>query len=298
MRVGFPRGLLFDELNPFFRRFFTELGAEMVVSPETNRTILDEGIKYCVDEACLPVKVFHGHAACLRKECDIMLVPRVMRLARGEYICPKFCGLPEMVKNDIPDMPELIDETFSGNSGREITNWAIKAGSRVTTSRRRIIKALEAALPERIRRSPGFSDEGRALSIALIGHPYNICDEFINMGIVRKLHALGAGIVTGDSVDGARIDDEARELYKRPFWTFARKNYGFAVHIAKTGNADGIIYLSSFACGIDSVVVELILDRIGDFPFLLVKLDEHTGEAGLETRLEAFVELLERRRAR
>ena len=55
---------------------------------------------------------------------------------------------------------------------------------------------------------------------------------------------------------------------------------------------NGIIYISSFACGIDSVVVELIKDKIDEFPFMILKIDEHTGEAGLDTRVEAFADML------
>jgi len=46
------------------------------------------------------------------------------------------------------------------------------------------------------------------------------------------------------------------------------------------------------------VVVDLIRYHVGEFPMLVIKLDEHTGEAGVDTRLEAFIDMLERRTAR
>ena len=294
MRVGIPRGLLFEQLHPFFERFFYELGAELVLSPPTNTTVLDEGVKYCVDEACLPIKVFHGHAASIRKDCDLMLIPRVMQLSKGEYICPKFCGLPEMIKNSIPDMPEIIDDPFYTISEKKLYRWAYMAGGHITSDRRRIRKALSAAQAEQQLHKTGILNEGFKLRIALAGHPYHIYDDFVNMNIVKKLNKLGVGVMTEESVEPALIDKEVGELYKKPFWTFGRKNYGFAIHVMKTRKTDGIIYISSFSCGIDSVIVELIRNRIGDFPFLLLKMDEQTGEAGLETRIEAFVDLLER----
>ena len=294
MRVGLPRGLLYEQLHPFFHRFFYELGAEIVLSPPTNRTVLDEGVKYCVNEACLPIKVFHGHAASIRKDCDLMLIPRIMQLKKGEFICPKFCGLPEMIKNSIPDMPEIIDAPYYATSPRKMYKWARKAGGHITSDKGRIRKALSAAQAEQRLHKTGISNEGFKFRIALAGHPYNIYDNYVNMNIVRKLNKLSVGVMTEESIDPQLIDREVKELYKKPFWTFARKNYGFAVHVAKTRKTDGIIYVSSFACGIDSVIVELIRNKIGDFPFLILKMDEHTGEAGLETRIEAFVDLLER----
>ncbi|HHY99996.1 MAG TPA: 2-hydroxyglutaryl-CoA dehydratase, partial [Tissierellia bacterium] len=88
---------------------------------------------------------------------------------------------------------------------------------------------------------------------------------------------------------------EADNLYKRPFWTFVRENYGFALNSAKEKKVDGIIYVSSFNCGTDSVIIELIKNGLPDFPFLILKIDEHTGEAGINTRIEAFRDMLERR---
>ena len=85
-------------------------------------------------------------------------------------------------------------------------------------------------------------------------------------------------------------------LMKAPYWRFYRENFGKAMALLKKGSVDGILYVSSFCCGTDSVTIEMIRSRIGDFPMLVLKLDEHTAEAGMDTRLEAFAELLDRRR--
>lgn len=63
MKIGIPRGLLYTKYHRFAQAFINELGAEAVVSPPTGKAILDEGARLCVDDACLPVKVLHGHAA-------------------------------------------------------------------------------------------------------------------------------------------------------------------------------------------------------------------------------------------
>ena len=67
-------------------------------------------------------------------------------------------------------------------------------------------------------------------------------------------------------------------------------------HFLTDPGIDGIIHLISFGCGPDSLVGELVerrAQRGRGFPFLLLTLDEHSGEAGLTTRLEAFVDTLE-----
>lgn len=295
MKVGIPKGLLYYKYHPFLNKFFTELGAEIITSSDTNRAILDEGVRYCVDEACLPVKVFHGHVASIKDKCDLLVIPRVMRLRKGEFICPKFCGLPEMVKNSMEDMPEIIHESIYATSKKELYTWARSAGSRVTRDNNKIQIAFDKAREAQKNFKSGINDEGYNARIALAGHPYNIYDNFVNMNLVKKLNKLGVGVITEEYVNEADMDKQVEQLFKKPFWTFARNSYGFTTHLSQGNGVDGIVYISSFACGIDSIVIELIKDRIGDFPLLILKIDEHTGEAGLDTRIEAFVDMLERR---
>lgn len=295
MKVGIPKGLLYEKYYPFLHTFFSELGAEMITSVDTNKKILDEGVKYCVDEACLPIKIFHGHVYSIKDKCDIIVIPRIMQLRKREYICPKFCGLPEMVLNNIPNMPKAITEPIYATSENKLFNFAIVAGKMITRDRFKIEKAFTKALTEQSKHKTGIRNENYELNIALSGHPYNIYDSYINMNIIKKLNKLGVGVITEEYVDDEIIEKEVKNLYKKPFWTFARKNYGFTVNALNEKTLDGIIYISSFNCGIDSVTIELIKNKIGDYPFLILKVDEHTGEAGLDTRIEAFVDMLERR---
>ena len=55
---------------------------------------------------------------------------------------------------------------------------------------------------------------------------------------------------------------------------------------------DGIILMSSFPCGPDSLVNEIILRRVKGIPILNLVLDGQEGSAGLETRLESFVDII------
>ena len=294
MKVGIPKGLLYCKYHPFFESFFYELGAEIITSPETNKEILDMGVKYSVDEACLPVKVFHGHAAYLKDKCDVMLVPRIMQVRKGEFICPKFCGLPEMIINDIPDLPEVIGASIYSYPEKRLYKWAVNSGKKITKNYFKIKSAYEKALNEQKRFTTGINDKGYEISAALVGHPYNIYDSFINMNVVKKLNKLGIGVITEEYVSEKDIDAMVNKLFKRPFWTFARNSYGFSSFAAENENFKGIVYISSFACGIDSVIIDLIKNKIGDFPMLVLKIDEHTGEAGFDTRIEAFADMLKR----
>lgn len=295
MKIGIPKGLLYYKYYPFVNNFFSELGAEIITSEDTNREILDLGVKFSVDDACLPVKIFHGHVASIKDKCDFIFIPRFMEVDKGQSICPKFCGLPEMVKNSIPELPQIITEPIYGLNDKKLWEFSKKIGKRLNKGRKSIEKAFIDSLIIQKKFNVGKCDKNYKLKIALVGHPYNIYDNFINMDIIKKLNEMNIGVVTEEYVEKEFIDEEVNKLFKRPFWTFARNSYGFAAHVGEYKEVDGIIYISSFACGIDSIVIELIKDKLNNFPILVLKVDEQTGEAGVETRIEAFTDMLERR---
>lgn len=294
MKIGIPKGLLYYKYHGFYQTFFTELGVEVITSSDTNKATLDEGIKHTVDDACLPIKIFHGHVVELKDKCDKIFIPRIMQIEAREYICPKFCGLPEMISNSIPDMPEIISEPIYASSREELYKWAKIVGKTITKDKEKIKTAFNLAVEKQKNLKNGIKDTDYDTNIALVGHPYNIYDEFINMSLVKKLNELGIGVITEEFTDKKTIQREAKKLFKRPFWTFAKNSYGFSVNSVKEEVVDGIIYISSFACGIDSVIIELIKEKIKDFPLMILKLDEHTGEAGINTRIEAFTDMLAR----
>ncbi|MCL0065501.1 acyl-CoA dehydratase activase-related protein, partial [Dehalococcoidia bacterium] len=75
--IGVPRGLFYYRYFHFWRAFFEELGSEVVVSPPTDKKILDYGLRCLTDEICLPVKAFCGQAASLKGKCDFVLIPSI-----------------------------------------------------------------------------------------------------------------------------------------------------------------------------------------------------------------------------
>jgi predicted nucleotide-binding protein (sugar kinase/HSP70/actin superfamily) len=311
--VGIPRSLFYYKYYPLWKTFFEELGAEIVFSDFTNKRVLDDGVKVCVDEACLPVKLFHGHVLNLIGKVDCIFIPRFTSISKNEYVCPKFGGLPDMIRHTIKNLPDIIDtEVNMRTNKRNSLKAAYETAVYFTGDKRLIKKACKKAI-NHYRRSREKAKEGfvkvlqeakkkDALRIAVIGHPYNIHDRYINMDMLNKIQKSGAEIITIDMIDEAIINQEAAKLKKPMFWNFGRKALGGAFYMikqGKQGNIDGIIYIMSFGCGIDSFICDLIerkIKRETTLPFIALNIDEHTGEAGLNTRLEAFIDMIEWRR--
>jgi len=313
-RVGIPRGLFFYKYYPFWKTFLEELGAEIVVSDYTTKKILDDGVKNCVDEACLPIKLFHGHVINLKDRVDCILIPRFTSISKNEYVCPKFGGLPDMVRYTIKGLPPIIDTEINlRRSKRNSIKAAMELGLNFSSDRRLIKSAFKKALKDQqdyinqVRAGAFPTDifdrklkllkkpDNQMLNIAVIGHMYNLYDSYINMDMIKKLKANNVNIITVDMIDEGIINEKAATLNKRVFWYFGRKAMGSALHLLERDDIDGIMYVMSFGCGIDSFICDLIERRIrrkGNIPFIVLTIDEHSGEAGLNTRLEAFIDMI------
>lgn len=319
MRIGIPRALLYYTYYPAWASFFQALGHEVVVSGETTKGTLDRGTRLAVEETCLPVKVYYGHCAQLVESgVDKVFVPRLISVDAASFICPKFMGLPDMIRHALPGrvvMDPYLDlrkhPVYSlWQAARLLGEGLGASGARATVALAAGLAALHnfdalmvsrqadpPSLLDRVhatRKRPGKEVRSKA-RLGLLGHPYNLYDSFINMNLRRNLMKAGFDILTPEMVHRSVLERRARTLPKDLFWTFGRRVYGAAEEWMTSGEVAGLVHLVSFGCGPDSLVGELVQRRAkecGDMPFLLLTIDEHTGPAGLLTRVEAFVDMI------
>ena len=316
-KVGIPRGLFYYKYFPLWKTFLEELGAEIVLSEVTSKKVLDAGSKICIEEACLPIKVYHGHIENLKDRVDYLFIPRFTSISKNEYVCPKFGGLPDMIRHTFKDLPPLIDtEVNLRKSKKNAIKAAYEVGSYFENNRKKVKNAIVKALKEYKNFSNEiekglFPSEGfkngkgspqnigkevkQELNILIIGHVYNLYDAYINLNAVNKLKNLGVNIISNDMINNQMISENVKGLNKRVFWNFGRKAVGSAVYALENSKINGVIYMMSFGCGVDSFMSDLVERKLREnqnLPFLLLTLDEHSGEAGMDTRLEAFIDMI------
>lgn len=299
VKVGIPKSLLYFHYYPAWKTFLQELGVEIIESNTSNKEIVDKGVKLAVDEACFPVKICHGHIMNLCGKVDYIFLPRIVSVERKEYVCPKLMGLPDMIENNVSDLPELLSPTINQNQDwLSMLKANFKIGSKFTDSKLKVLKAHWKAnwalKRHRTQLTKTFNQQDE-LVIALLGHTYLLYDNYINLGIKDKLNELGVEVITPQNLTPAQIEQGANKLSKDLFWTFNKKIIGAAYYLFDRQEVDGIIQLAAFGCGPDALIGELIerkAKRRDDLHFMSLNLDEHTGEAGLLTRLEAFVDML------
>jgi predicted nucleotide-binding protein (sugar kinase/HSP70/actin superfamily) len=146
----------------------------------------------------------------------------------------------------------------------------------------------------------GGKEIGASFRVALIGHPYNLYDTDINKDLPVLIKSLGMEIKTSDLLSEREIDREVSDLSKEIYWSSGREIVGALFHFLSSG-VDGVVFLTSFKCGIDALLQEFIKRRLkvrggSSLPFLILSFDEHTGREGLTTRLEAFRDVMEEKK--
>ena len=128
------------------------------------------------------------------------------------------------------------------------------------------------------------------IKILVVGHSYNLYDEYIGKPIMKGIEQLDAVPICSDAVDLKQAQTDSLSICQAVPWIMNRELLG---SISKYHNdVDGIILLTAFPCGPDSMVNEMIIRRIKDRPILNLLLDSQDGNAGIETRLESFIDII------
>lgn len=350
MRVGYPRALLYYHCFPFWKGFFRQFGHQVCVSGQTTKKLLENGIEKTVGEACLPVKIFFGHALALKNSVDAIFLPRLVSLEQKTYICPKFMGLPSMIRASLPELPPLIEVEVDARKGggrgsnglwqaaRDVAvqlggsarqaKAAFYAGQSLQKEYEQMLlagwdpdQAIAYLEKQRDWRGPtgnkpngsgnGGKEEAEAeaeaedirlsnrqkSNILLLGHPYNVHDSGFNLGLKTRLSRMNFRVITMENVPSRNALNEAGKLSKEIFWSLGRRMVGTAMHLLAEKQVAGVMHLAAFGCGPDSMIGEVVERKARrlSIPFISLVLDEHTGEAGFLTRVEAFGEMLTRR---
>lgn len=326
MKIGIPRAMNYYNFYPFWYGFFTYLGIEPVLSSKTTKKIATQGSQLVVSETCLPVKIFMGHVLDLidNKKVDVIFVPSHQSIAHKIYNCSKIRGLPDLVRNVVKRNFLLIEPTLDksekkqglyeylyesvaplGITDKKLIKKASKAGweyqnrfNAMMRSGMRLDKALDYAVKGSYVEYTEDDTEKYPIKVAVLSHGYNLYDDKVSMKIFKKLEDMGVKPYIAENLTLDELKKGFMVLNTTLYWANEYEMTGAGGHYLTDKNMDGIITLTSFGCGPDSIMIERITryaKRLNK-SLLNLTIDEHTGEAGFITRLEAFTDMLLRRK--
>lgn len=324
IKVGIPASLLYYLYYPMWRAFFNELGVQVVTSGKTTKNILDQGTREALADACVPVKLFYGHVIDIKDRVDYLYIPRVVCLNRKTVYCPKFLGLPDMIRYSIENVPPIIDVRMDTRQGRfALVKAYLAIGKILGKPKGLVISAYLKAVGvlhryNRLLRK-GVSPETAmkilenqveltdldglaksSLKFAVLGYPYAVYDSFISVNLIDKLRKYGVKVITAENIHPVLLALQKNcSLPKRLFWTFSDRALKAAHLLFQQERIDAVLHLTAFGCGPDSLLnkfIEMEAKKHRNIPFMTLMIDEQTGEAGMTTRLEAFVDMVRRRK--
>ncbi len=303
--VGIPRALAVYDYAPLLVGFLNALGAKAVLSSKTTKQIIEEAVELGYTDSCFPLKLLHGHAASLSK-MDHILYPCALRLGLKEgeenqkYSCPLVQASPYIVRHVLDLQGKILIPAMDLSRGESdlISNLA-DAATQMGFSRKQgkaaamagieAQRRFEAALVERGRELLERIHQGGQLGVVILSRSYMFQDAGANLGIAEKLAQLGVVPVPLDFLPLGTVN--VREYSDRPYWLSESKHIAGAALTMRDPQLYGLV-LTNFGCGPNSFVLNIVQDIMGGKPLGQLEIDEHAAEAGIVTRLEAFVDTI------
>jgi predicted nucleotide-binding protein (sugar kinase/HSP70/actin superfamily) len=314
-RIGVARALHTYHHFPLWRTFFEELGFEVVLGRRTDKEIVARGVELAPAELCLPVKVFLGQIEDLYARVDFIFLPRlVCRRLQGDlyFGCPKALGLPDLVRALFPETDRFLELVIDHQLGKDEDGF-VSCAARLEIRNSSARRAFQRACKEEKRASEILKNgalpvdlfEQKPLArqlvrnqekphIGVIGHPYLVCDEHISLNLLKILDELGVVPVVPFVTEEELLSEAGRENALN--WFYELEVIAGARKLLQKKEIKGLLLVFSFACGTAPVVNEIIRREVegnSRLPTLSLFFDEHSGEVGLRTRLESFVDLVQ-----
>jgi len=294
MKLGVPR---FGIYSNALKSFLQGLGIEVIMPPKITREMITLGVANSSDMMCFPYKVTLGQ--------------QIYALENGatDLLMFNSCGICRMKHyHEIQELT-LKDSGYHFNmrvfNRREITKMLKQMGKVSFLQARRLWKGVLSTV-ETIERNTYHFSPDRPLKIGMVGEVYTMWEPDINFDIVKKLQRKGANVHMSVTVTdylrqkthlGREEEREARQLLSQELGGHGFESIANTIYYGKHGY-DGVLHLMPLSCMPESTV-EPLVDHVAEkynIPLYRFPVDEASFETGVNTRLETFISMLNRRK--
>ena len=295
IKIGIPRALLYHRYGVLWKNFFETLGCKVILSPETNREIIDLGINNTIDECCLSYKIYIGHVLYLSKNCDYILVSRICDYGKKDKVCTRLNGTFDNIKYLISPA-QIIEYNIEHTKYKYEFFGFLKMGLKFSKNPVKIIYSYFLAKKKQKQYNINKQNEEKNKltkenkKILIISHFYNIKDKFISGYIKEYLDNANITTIFSNHLDEKIATSFSEYFSNTLYWKYSKEMIGSLYYYKH--QIDGIIFISTYPCGIDSLVNNLAIAKNKDIPILNLLIDENITELSLETKLESFIDII------
>jgi len=307
--IGLSRSFLVNLLYPLYWHFFTALGYRVVTADEVS----PEGRKRIYSSFCFPAQLAHGMlAAVAEKQPDFIFLPQVKELSverpatlrpGHQSTCVVVQAEPYYLRSAFPELSDrlLVPELNFSQGWASAEGQFVKLAERLGCPRAAAAAAYRFALEKQeeffaFRRRLGrealdyLAEDPSRTGVVLFGRPYNAYAEEANLGIPRKFASRGVPIIPFDCLP---FHDEPSQEHMS--WAIGQDLIRAARFVKKHPQLFGA-FITNFSCGPDAFLIGFFRDIMKTKPSLTLEIDTHTADAGVTTRVEAFLDIVERYR--
>jgi len=311
-KIGIPRALLTYTYLPFWKRFFAELGCEVVLSDKTDDNTMEGASDLVGADYCYPVKLAHGHVVGLAKnpEVDAIFLPYIVQGEAHDdgfersVFCPYNIAFPSIAKvaglNASSNKPiitavinfQLSMDNIVGHLSREVGAMTGKNKAAIERAWFAATGVQEKYVGDQAEIGVDVLnklEESGGRGVVVLGRPYNVYDLGANLNMPQKIADLDVTVLSTDMLPIKNIEIDKR--YNNMYWKYGRKILQAAKFVAEHPQLNAV-FLTNFGCGPDSFLQTYVEEIMGDKPMLMLELDEHSADAGYVTRLEAFRDVI------
>jgi predicted CoA-substrate-specific enzyme activase len=304
--IGMQRALYSFQTGVLWAHFFDRLGFRLVLSPPTNTHISSAGIEAMTAETCYPVKVSHGHVKALIGKTRFLFLPSIVdmptpKASETGFYCPLLQANQYMVRAALGlDRAAVLGPMvhLKYDPPTLALELAEQLSKRLGKNRTEIRKALQYAIERQGAFTAEVYQKGKDILnahgqenplIVVTGRPYNLYDERLNLRLGQNLAKIGAMALPMDFIDTTLVD---LSDFPSMYWGLGAQILRTAKFIEARPNYFGL-HITNFSCGADSFIEHFYKYIMGDKPYLILELDEHSAVAGVMTRLEAYQNVIE-----
>lgn len=292
IKIGIPRGLYYYKYNILWKEFFKELGCDIIVSPETNFEILENGKKYSASEMCLSLKIYIGHVFYLKDKVDYVLVPTSKTLDDNNF-CPYYLRIYDIVNNTF-DM-NILNYNINELDKKYEEDEFIKIGEKLGFSKNYILTVYHKAKMEEYKQNKiEYLVQEKKLKrdkikILVVGNTYNIYDNLLGKDLIDLLNKLNCEVIY-INIKNPNIEDN---IYKNIIENNENENnYEYLEHILNFKNyLNGILFVSTYPCVSDLIEKSLIQDKLS-IPLLHIFINNLEFKDEYSKKVEKFIDMI------
>ncbi|MCX6924124.1 MAG: acyl-CoA dehydratase activase, partial [Verrucomicrobia bacterium] len=292
--IGIPRALTTHSLFPLYSIFFSGLGLEVVLSRVDPRGELKSYSGFC-----LPAQIAHGALLDLTERgIGLAFLPHIVRMpqdnpCRDSYLCPVTQAGPYFLAKAFPDV-RFLSPVLDFTRGYEASLAMIEmAVHELGKSRHQAEQAWAAAVQAQMDVEHTLAELGQQAleqavrvgkpAILLAGRSYNAFTPEGSQSVGKKLSSMGVTVIPADCLahvgEGPTVWHAANQILN-------------AVALARQHPNLFLLCVSNFSCTIDAFTHAMLASELGSKPYLILEIDAHTADAGVQTRLEAFLDIV------